>query len=77
MFPALTSREREVLAHLALGLTNAQIASELHVSNKTVRNHLSNVFVKLGISDRGHAIVLAREARLHDSISRPEGARGA
>jgi DNA-binding NarL/FixJ family response regulator len=61
-FPDLTDREREVLSLIAQGLSNAQIAAQLHISGKTVSNHISNVFNKLQVSDRAQAIVKAREA---------------
>lgn len=61
-FPDLTGREREVLELLAAGNDNARIAAALGVSSKTVRNHLSTVLSKLGVVDRGQAIVVAREA---------------
>ena len=61
-FPELTSREREVLELIAQGHSNAQIAERLVVSQKTVRNHVSNVFTKLCVLDRAQAIVKAREA---------------
>lgn len=61
-FPDLTEREREVLALMAQGLTNAAIAERLVLSPKTVRNHVSNIFSKLGVSDRTQAVILAREA---------------
>ncbi len=60
--PELTSREREILAFLADGETNATIAERLVLSPKTVRNHVSNIFAKLHVSDRGHAMRRAREA---------------
>ena len=63
-FPELTAREREVLDLIARGLSNAEIAGELYLSQKTVRNHVSNIFVKLQVSDRAQAIVRAREAGL-------------
>jgi DNA-binding NarL/FixJ family response regulator len=63
-FPELTDREREVLDLIAEGLDNSQIASKLYISNKTVSNHISNIFAKLHLSDRAHAIVAAREAGL-------------
>lgn len=63
-FPMLTEREREVLALLAVHLTNPEIAARLHLSDKTVRNHVSNVFAKLGVATRAEAVVLAREAGL-------------
>jgi DNA-binding NarL/FixJ family response regulator len=63
-FPELTDREREVLGLVARGLTNAAIADRLVLSGKTVRNHVSNVLLKIGAPDRSAAIVLAREAGL-------------
>lgn len=63
-FPQLTEREREVLELLARGLGNAVIASRLFISPKTVRNHVSNIFVKLQVADRAEAIVRARDAGL-------------
>jgi DNA-binding NarL/FixJ family response regulator len=63
-FPELSPREREVLDLLARGLTNAAIAERLVLSGKTVRNHVSNVLMKVGAADRAAAIVLAREAGL-------------
>jgi DNA-binding NarL/FixJ family response regulator len=63
-FPELTDREREVLELIARGETNAAIASRLSLSQKTVRNHVSNVFTKLRVADRAQAIVRAREAGL-------------
>jgi DNA-binding NarL/FixJ family response regulator len=66
-FPSLTDREREVLEMLAAGKGNATIAHELMISLKTVRNHVSNMFTKLQVSDRSAAIVKAREAGLGGS----------
>jgi DNA-binding NarL/FixJ family response regulator len=66
-FPSLTDREREVLEMLAAGKGNATIAHELMISLKTVRNHVSNIFTKLQVSDRSAAIVKAREAGLGGS----------
>ncbi len=63
-FPELTAREREVLDLIAQGLSNAEIARNLFLSPKTVRNHISNVFGKLRVTDRAQAIVRAREAGL-------------
>lgn len=63
-FGDLTDREREVLEQLARGRTNAEIARLLNISAKTVRNHVSNVFAKLQVSDRAQAIIRAREAGL-------------
>ncbi|GAA4252901.1 response regulator transcription factor [Dactylosporangium darangshiense] len=63
-FPELTQRERQILAHIARHLTNPQIAERLGVSQKTVRNHVSNIFTKLQVADRAQAIVIARDAGL-------------
>jgi DNA-binding CsgD family transcriptional regulator/pimeloyl-ACP methyl ester carboxylesterase len=60
-FAALSPREREVLALLAEGFGNAQIAARLEISEKTVRNHVSNLFDKLGVWTRAQAIVFARD----------------
>lgn len=68
-FPELTDREREVLDLIAEGLDNATIASQLYISNKTVSNHISNIFTKLHLSDRAQAIVAAREAGLGRGLS--------
>ncbi|TMR98970.1 response regulator transcription factor [Nonomuraea basaltis] len=62
--PELTDREREVLHLLATGLTNTAIAQRLFLSEKTVRNHVSNIFAKLGVSDRASAVARARDAGL-------------
>ena len=63
-FPELTEREREVLDLVARGLTNAEIAARLVVSDKTVRNHVSNVFAKLHVANRSGAVARARDAGL-------------
>ena len=63
-FPELTEREREVLDLVARGLTNAEIARRLFVSDKTVRNHVSNVFAKLHVAGRAEAVARARDAGL-------------
>jgi len=62
VFPELTEREREVLDLMAQGLNNTEIAARLTLSPKTIRNHISNIFNKLQVTDRARAIVLAREA---------------
>jgi DNA-binding NarL/FixJ family response regulator len=64
VFPELTDREREVLDLIAQGYNNTEIAQELVLSPKTVRNHVSNIFSKLQVADRAQAIVRAREAGL-------------
>ncbi|GAB3674203.1 response regulator transcription factor [Actinocorallia lasiicapitis] len=63
-FPELTEREREVLELIAQGRNNGEIAATLFLSPKTIRNHVSNIFMKLHVADRAQAIVLAREAGL-------------
>jgi DNA-binding NarL/FixJ family response regulator len=63
-FPQLTVREREILELLAAGHSNSEITRRLVLSPKTVRNHVSNVFAKLGVSSRAEAIVAARNAGL-------------
>lgn len=64
LFPELTDRERDILARIAAGKENMEIARELDVSIKTIRNHASNIFTKLHVAHRAQAIVLAREAGL-------------
>ena len=60
-FESLTAREREVLALITEGLGNAEIAERLSISEKTVRNHVSNVFDKLGVWSRAQAMVFAHD----------------
>jgi pimeloyl-ACP methyl ester carboxylesterase/DNA-binding CsgD family transcriptional regulator len=61
VFGSLSDREREVLALMGDGLSNADIAARLAISDKTVRNHASNIFDKLGVWSRAQAIVFARD----------------
>jgi pimeloyl-ACP methyl ester carboxylesterase/DNA-binding CsgD family transcriptional regulator len=61
---ALTTREREILDLVAGGANNQQIAEKLFISEKTVRNHLTAVFDKIGVSSRSQAIVFARDRGL-------------
>jgi DNA-binding NarL/FixJ family response regulator len=63
-FPQLTDREREILALVAQHRTNPEIARQLDVSPKTVRNHVSNIFTKLQVAGRAEAIIQARDAGL-------------
>lgn len=60
---ALTAQERRILDLIAEGMTNRQIGNQLHLAEKTVKNYVSNVLAKLGLSRRTEAAVLA--ARLH------------
>ena len=64
VFPELTDREREILDLIAAGRNNQDIANQLFLSLKTVRNYVSNILTKLQVSDRAQAIIRAREAGL-------------
>lgn len=62
--PELTSREREILHLMATGATNHIISSRLGLTEKTIRNNVSNVFAKLHVADRAAAVAKARDAGL-------------
>jgi DNA-binding NarL/FixJ family response regulator len=64
VFPELSSREREILALLAQGHKNAEIAEHLVISPKSVRNYVSNIISKLQVADRAQAILRAKDAGL-------------
>jgi DNA-binding NarL/FixJ family response regulator len=70
-FPDLTDREREVLDLPARGSVNREIAARLGIAEKTVRNHLSSVFVKLQVNDRTAAALKARDAGLGSRETKP------
>jgi DNA-binding NarL/FixJ family response regulator len=69
-FDALTSREREVLVLIGHGRTNSEIASELFVSEGTVKTHINHLFTKLRLRDRAAAVVFAFD---HDLVTRELG----
>jgi two-component system nitrate/nitrite response regulator NarL len=64
--PLLTDREREVVQHVAQGFRNKQIAEKLFISEQTVKNHLHNIFDKLGLSDRLELALYAIHHQLID-----------
>jgi DNA-binding NarL/FixJ family response regulator len=64
VFPSLTERERDVLRLIADGRRNSEIAARLGLSDKTIRNHVSAVLMKLQVSDRTAAAIKAKDAGL-------------
>ncbi len=64
MLDQLTERETDVLRLLAQGLSNQEIAVSLSISNTTVRSHVSNILMKLGVSNRTQAALVAQERHL-------------
>jgi DNA-binding NarL/FixJ family response regulator len=68
-FPAgLTPREKEVLALIAVGMTNAEIAEELFISPHTVKNHVTNIYKKIQVEDRTQIALWAIAAGLVDEM---------
>ncbi|MBI3960159.1 MAG: response regulator transcription factor [Chloroflexi bacterium] len=63
-FPELTARELDVLRLIAQGQNNSEIAGQLVISPRTVRNHITSIFSKLQVADRAQAVVRARQAGL-------------
>jgi DNA-binding NarL/FixJ family response regulator len=61
---SLTEREREILTLLANGLSNAELATRLYLSEPTIKTHLSSIFRKLWVRDRVQAVIAAYDARL-------------
>ena len=64
--PSLSAREREVMEHLAHGLTNTEIAEALVISPVTARNHVSSILMKLQVTNRTQAAIKFRDGRLAD-----------
>jgi DNA-binding NarL/FixJ family response regulator len=70
-FDELTEQERRVLAHIALGESNRQIADAMHLAEKTVRNYVSNVLAKLALASRAQAAAFAIRNRLTELSDEP------
>jgi DNA-binding NarL/FixJ family response regulator len=67
----LTDREREVTAHVALGLSNGEIAATLHISTATTKSHVSRAMTKLGARDRAQLVAIAYQHHLVEPPRRP------
>ena len=76
VFPELTAREREVLGLVAAGCGNHEIARRLVLSEKTVRNHVAAILLKLEVADRAAAVAKARDAGLGGSSGHPRSGTG-
>jgi DNA-binding NarL/FixJ family response regulator len=71
----LTAREHEILRLIAGGLSNAEIAGELHISDTTVKTHVTHILQKLNLRDRVQAVVLAYQTGVFEADARPPGPR--
>ena len=71
IFASLSAREREILFELTRGRTNAEIGRRLFISEKTVRNHITKIFEKLGVHSRAQAIVLTKDRGLRPTEPEP------
>jgi len=76
VFPELTAREREVLDLVAAGCGNHEIARRLVLSEKTVRNHVAAILLKLEVADRAAAVAKARDAGLGSNSRHPGSGTG-
>ncbi|MGA1826802.1 response regulator [Microbacterium sp.] len=76
VLPQLTARERDIADLMAAGISNGAIADRLSLAPKTVGNHISSIFLKLGVATRAEAIVVGRQAGLGRIDTRIEGPGG-
>jgi DNA-binding NarL/FixJ family response regulator len=74
-FDELSERERDVFRLLARGLSNAEIAQELYISDTTVKTHVTHILQKLDLRDRVQAVVLAYQTGVFEADTRGSGSR--